>query len=669
MINKYRRLIKDTFVFAIGGIGSKLILFLLVPLYTNFLSKEEYGVADLIFTISQFIVPIAALVIYDAVMRFGLSKDERKEDVLRCSLVVFLFGTIATIVLTPLMGLYEPIAKWRWYLCIYVIVTIFLYIEMNYIKAKEQNGLYATMAIVHTLSMAIFNIFFIVVLPLGIEGYILANIIANFISAVGYFFFGKVYVGIKQGKFSSILFKKMLVFSAPLILNNVSWWGINSANKIIVELTLGAAVLGIYTVATKIPSLINVLISIFQQSWGISSVKEIESSNDSKFYSNILHTFSFVVFLTSIGLILVIKPAMKIYVGESFVEAWQYTPLLLASAAFSALSTYFGSFYSALKKSLNNMLTTLLGAGICVLTTMLLIKHVGLWAAILGTFLSYFVMCIVRMIDVARFVKIKINLLNLTANSIILIGEAVLASLEIHIYLVSTIALALFLIVNYKQIVYFAKKAKKYARKIQFFVRDRLINTKYRQRLNNTEFSIISNDCIGGVICKDLGCRFNSPTVNFYFTAEDYIKFISRMKEYVENGVLRDVTAGNDYIKVAIEIADEQIIAHCIHYKTAEDFIEKWNSRKTRINYDNCFFMMNDRNGFMEEHLRAFDSLPYKHKVCFVHKPYPEYASAFYIKGSEKNGMVKGMTDYKNKLGIKRRYDDFDFVAWLNSEI
>ena len=210
-------------------------------------------------------------------------------------------------------------------------------------------------------------------------------------------------------------------------------------------------------------------------------------------------------------------------------------------------------------------------------------------------------------------------------------------------------------------------KLKTLIKKIQFFFRDKTINKKYRKRLKNHDFSIISNDCIGGVICKDLRCRFNSPTVNFYFSSEDYVKFVSKLKDYIDNGKLRDVTDGWKYVKVAIAIDGEEIVAHCIHYKTAEEFIEKWNSRKERINYDNCFFMMNDRNGFVEEHLKAFDSLPYKNKICFVHKEYPEYKSSFYIKGSENDPMVKAMTDYKSKFGIKRRYDDFDFVEWLNS--
>ena len=96
------------------------------------------------------------------------------------------------------------------------------------------------------------------------------------------------------------------------------------------------------------------------------------------------------------------------------------------------------------------MVTTLIGAllnlGICLL----LVKEIGIWAAVIGTFAAYFVMAIARMVDVKRYLKIKVDLPRLILNTVILIAEAVLVSMEIHIYLVSSVALVLFLLVNFK---------------------------------------------------------------------------------------------------------------------------------------------------------------------------------------------------------------------------
>ena len=103
-MNKYIVLLKDTFIFALGSVGSKVILFFLVPLYTNYLTTEEYGLADLVFSLAQLIIPVTSIVIFDAVLRFGLSKDEVKENVLLVGLFVCFIGSITLLCFLPLLN-------------------------------------------------------------------------------------------------------------------------------------------------------------------------------------------------------------------------------------------------------------------------------------------------------------------------------------------------------------------------------------------------------------------------------------------------------------------------------------------------------------------------------------------------------------------------------------
>ena len=120
-MNKYKILLKDTGIFAFGKLGSKLILFLLVPLYTHYLTSTEFGSADLVFTFSQFIVPTISVVIFDALVRFGLQKGTAKENVLLNSYLVLFFDMIICVFLMLVLKQYEPIAKWIWYLYTIVI--------------------------------------------------------------------------------------------------------------------------------------------------------------------------------------------------------------------------------------------------------------------------------------------------------------------------------------------------------------------------------------------------------------------------------------------------------------------------------------------------------------------------------------------------------------------
>ena len=95
------------------------------------------------------------------------------------------------------------------------------------------------------------------------------------------------------------------------------------------------------------------------------------------------------------------------------------------------------------------MLTTLLAAVINFAICLLLINSIGLWAAIVGTLVSYFIMAITRMIDTLRYIKFEIDIIRFALNSAIIIVEAILVSFEIQIYLSALAALLLFVVVNF----------------------------------------------------------------------------------------------------------------------------------------------------------------------------------------------------------------------------
>lgn len=201
----------------------------------------------------------------------------------------------------------------------------------------------------------------------------------------------------------------------------------------------------------------------------------------------------------------------------------------------------------------------------------------------------------------------------------------------------------------------------------QYAIRDVLINRKYRERLMNRSFSLISSDCTGGCWAKDLRVRMNSPTRNFYFNADDYIKFCSNLDYYLELEPLtyRGSYSGEGSQYLMASLGDLKMFL--VHYDSIEQARLAWLRRRERVNSENMFFIMNDRNLCTEREIEAFDALPYQNKVCFTHIPYRKYKSTFYIAGSETRACVKGVMNYVKPFCIKRYYDQFDFVDWINS--
>lgn len=460
MASKYKSLLKDSFVFALGSLGSKLILFIMVPLYTNYMTDAEYGTAELVFTAAQLMAPFISVVIFDAVIRYGLSKHEKKEDVLLVGALVLLFSLCLGAAITPLVGLYHTLNPWKWYLYAFVIGSIVNSIELNYLKTKGKNKAFALLSVVQTGILASLNVWFLVFQSMGIQGYLLAYIIAVMIVDVLAFFVGGVAPDLKKSKFDKRLFREMVTYSTPLILNNISWWVIHSSDKFMVEIMISTAALGVYTAAAKIPSLINVFVSIFQQAWGISTVKEIETTNDKNYYADVFKYLFLFASGCCVCLVSIMKIFMRYYVGKDFQSAWKYIPLLLVSAVFAAVASYYGALYGALKKSVNNMITTLVAALSNLILNALLIPAVGVWGAVIGTVVSYIVIAFARMYDVGRYMKIQIDMSKFLINCMIIILQAVVIPLDWHGEIVSTFAVFAFLLLNKNDIEIILHKGK-----------------------------------------------------------------------------------------------------------------------------------------------------------------------------------------------------------------
>ena len=91
---KSKYLMKNTFLFAIGNIGTKLINFLMIPLYSYCLTISEYGIIDLVFAILSIVIPIITLNIFESVQRFTMDKDADYEKIFTSSMLVTITGCL-----------------------------------------------------------------------------------------------------------------------------------------------------------------------------------------------------------------------------------------------------------------------------------------------------------------------------------------------------------------------------------------------------------------------------------------------------------------------------------------------------------------------------------------------------------------------------------------------
>lgn len=409
MKNKYKQLFTNTLIFAIGSIGSKFITFLLIPLYTYALSAEEYGLSELVVTGINLLIPFLSLSIQDALLRYGLDKKYDRDSVFTNCIFILLIGTIVSILIMPLISLYKPISNYSLYFVLLLIFNMIRNVFSIQTKVLEKNKIFATDAIIYSLSSALFSYVLMILLNYKVDGYFISLILSNIISIIYLTFKCDIFKTINKSKFDLSLLKIMLSFSIPLILNAVSWWIVNSSDRIMLNIIVDAAAVGIYSVSAKIPSIITNITSIFNQAWMISSIKEYDDNRDSKFYLQTFEGYHFILIVLSALFIIFIKIFMMIYVSRSFYESWKYIPLLMMGSIFYSYANFFGAVYMSAKKNMNIMLTTLLAAIVNIILNFILIPLSGIMGAVIATFISYGIVGIYRLIGVKSIISFNLN--------------------------------------------------------------------------------------------------------------------------------------------------------------------------------------------------------------------------------------------------------------------
>lgn len=200
------------------------------------------------------------------------------------------------------------------------------------------------------------------------------------------------------------------------------------------------------------------------------------------------------------------------------------------------------------------------------------------------------------------------------------------------------------------------------AKKITSSVFRPKINEYISKNLEGIEFTIFGNNCLPGVFYHDAGRKFTTPTVNTAFDGEDFIKFLENPKHYLEGEMEFITWPGHDYPIAKID----DIEVRFVHYTTPEECISKWRERAERIVWDNIFIVATNHDGLCQDKwMERFDKLPYKNKIMYVSKEYPQYDWAVLVPQFKGRFQVRIMTSFGSFFG-KRYYETcFDISKWI----
>lgn len=404
--NKY--LLKNTVIFSIGNFGTKIISFFLVPLYTNILTTREYGTVDLIYTIGMVLVPLLTLNIGESIMRFALDKDADCDKIMSTGITILIFGAIIGLLILPIANLFESVSNYSIYIYLYTLTLAFSQIFLCYLRGKEFLLKYSIGNIIQSLTIAIFNIIFLIGMKKGIEGYLMAYILANVCTGLYGFWAGKVNLVIKKYSIDIELSKNMIKYSVVLIPNSFMWWIMNSSDRMMVSAMISVTANGVYAVAYKIPTLLSTITTIFNQAWSYSAIREDESEDKEEYNNRVYDNLVTIVIVVATGLLMIMKPFLSVYVGKEYYAAWHYVPYLIVGFVFMTLGSFIATSYTVHKDSMGFLISGTVGAIINLILNFILIPMMGVSGAAFATCISYFGVFAYRIKDTQKYIKLRV---------------------------------------------------------------------------------------------------------------------------------------------------------------------------------------------------------------------------------------------------------------------
>lgn len=450
--SKIKELFSNTLLFGIANMGSKIMVFLMIPLYTSVLTTVEYGISDMVLTTASMLFPILTAKIAEAVLRFCYLKQYSTKDVFSIGVRISLFGTIICFLLSAFflfVPFFHSLSYYVLFIPVLFVCESLIELLHKYCRGVGMVKISATAGLLSTAIIILSNIIFLLFLKIGVFGYLLSFVIGQGLAVI--------YMAIKCGAVNvytttkhAFLKKEMLKYSIPLVPNSLSWWTLSNFNRYLILSWLGVSAVGIYSATLRIPSILTALCDIFSQAWLLSALKDYGSKESKRFIHSVHNKFfSFFILVTAL-IILFSYPISVILLSGDFCMYWWVTPYLFISVFWGAIVNFLGSIFSSERKNTMQFVSTMIGATVSIVITILFLKHYGLVIVAISTMVGYYVIWLIRRLAVNKYINIGYSTIFSSLQGAVLVAEAIFVSRGMYVFAV-TCVLILFT-TNYKEL-------------------------------------------------------------------------------------------------------------------------------------------------------------------------------------------------------------------------
>lgn len=409
-MNKLKLFVENILVYGLGGVISKIIPLIMVPIITRIMPTTDYfGISDLSNTVVSFGSAIAIMGMYDAMYRMFFEKDDDEYKKSICSTAFMFTVCMSIFVFLLMLGLRNVIAKYFFGNVRYAYVV---YLSAIGTLVGATNGIISAptrmqnkkkiFLITNTISPILS---YSVSIPLLLAGhYVIALPLAMVVSGgtmeIAFWLLNKEWFKLKKIDFK--LLKPLLVIALPLFPNFLIYWVFNSCDKVMITNLIGVGAAGIYSVGSKLGHASQLIYTAFAGGWqyfAFSTMKEDRQVENNSLVFEYLGIISFIAtgFVCAFSFLF-----FKVFFPEEYLSGYIVAPYLFLAPLLQMLFQVACNQFIVIKKTWPNMVVLSSGALINILINFKLIPILGIEGAALATLVGYLVSVIVCVIVLLR---------------------------------------------------------------------------------------------------------------------------------------------------------------------------------------------------------------------------------------------------------------------------
>lgn len=380
MYSDIKRFLGHSAIYFIGNFLNRLGIFLLLPIYTNYLTPEEYGTIELVFVAIAILRVFLGMRLSHATLRFYFeyeTVDDRKK-LISSSMISGIFWCFFLLLL--LLYFSENLSllffKDMSYKNLLLLGFVIMFFEVSsevpiaYLRAKEHSIFYVMTSLLQLLLRIILNIYLIVYLERGITGILLGNLISAII------FWGCLFGFTFWNSGLRLDFSKVIAiwkYSYPLVLASLPALAIKNSDRIFLTWYASLEVVGLYALAIRFGmALRSFILEPFQLNFGSFRFSIMKQDNAKEINSRMLTYFVYIVSFVGLFLTLFSREVIEVMASKSFMEVYKVVPLIIVTTIINGAvyilqtgilvekKTYYVSYISIVTALFNVMLLSIL---------------------------------------------------------------------------------------------------------------------------------------------------------------------------------------------------------------------------------------------------------------------------------------------------------------------